>query len=78
MTNANPITVTGAHAVTLSASQEVLAIAKGGAAAFVKQKLHDRALHETVMQLNNEFLYGSVSEREDARKALARLGFADV
>ncbi|MEL6841066.1 MAG: hypothetical protein AAFP85_17420 [Pseudomonadota bacterium] len=61
-----------------SASQEVLSIEKGGAAAFVQQRLHDRMLHETVVKLNQEYLFGTPDEREDARKALTRLGFAEV
>ncbi len=61
-----------------SASQEVLSIEKGGAVAFIQQRLHDRNLHETVAKLNQEYLFGSPAEREDARKALTRLGFAEV
>jgi hypothetical protein len=34
-------------------------IEKGGAAALVKQKLNDRALHATVVRLNNEYLFGT-------------------
>ena len=64
--------------VAQSASQEVLSIEKGGAVAFVRQRLHDRLLHETVMKLNQEFLFGTPDEREDARRALTRLGFAEV
>lgn len=60
-----------------SASQEVLGIEEGGAAAFVQQRLHDRNLHQTVAKLNQEYLFGTPGEREDARKALTRLGFAD-
>lgn len=66
------------NATTLSASQEVLGIEKGGAAAFVKQKLHDRELHVTVMELNNELLFGNPLQREEARQALNRLGFAEI
>jgi len=64
--------------VTQSASQEVLSIEEGGAAAFVRQRLNDRILHETVAKLNQEFLFGTPDEREDARRALTRLGFAEV
>ncbi|MDX8346828.1 hypothetical protein SLH49_02410 [Cognatiyoonia sp. IB215446] len=63
---------------TQSASQEVLSIEKGGAMAFIQQQLHDRLLHETVVKLNQEYLFGTPNEREDARKALTRLGFAEV
>lgn len=64
--------------VAQTASQEVLSIEKGGAAAFVQQQLHDRSLHGTVVKLNKEFLFGTPHERENARKALTRLGFAEV
>lgn len=66
------------NAITMSASQEVLGIEKGGAAAFVKQKLHDRELHVTVIELNNAFLFGNPVQREEARQALHRLGFAEI
>ena len=58
-------------------SRDVLNIEKGAAAAFVKQQIDDRMLHETVAQLNKEVLFGAPTERVDAQRALARLGFAD-
>lgn len=66
------------HTTFMTASQEVLGVEKGGIKAFVQQKLHDRCLHETVVQLNNDVLFGTAIESEAARKALARLGFAEV
>lgn len=61
-----------------SVSQQILGIQRGGAAAFVRQKIQDRALHDTVAELNNDVLFGTAEERESARRALSRLGFAEV
>lgn len=56
-------------------SQNVLGLPESEIAPFVSRCVKERSLSSVVADLNNDLLFGTQTEREDAKKALQRIGF---
>ncbi|MGZ2256476.1 hypothetical protein ACVC7O_04170 [Roseobacter sp. A03A-229] len=56
-------------------SQGVLGLDENDVAPFVRRCIKERSLSRVVTTLNNDLLFGTQTERDDAKKALDRLGF---
>lgn len=56
-------------------SQSVLGLDENDVAPFVRGCIKERSLSRVVTTLNNDLLFGTQTERDDAKKALDRLGF---
>ncbi len=56
-------------------AHSVLGLDDNDIASFVRRCMKDRSLSKLVSSLNDELLFGTTSERDDAKRALNRLGF---
>lgn len=56
-------------------SHSVLNLGDGDVAPFVRKCVKERSLSKIVANLNNDLLYGTQTERVNAREALGRIGF---
>ncbi|MFK7880355.1 hypothetical protein [Roseobacter sp.] len=55
-------------------SLNVLELEDSEISRFIEQRIKKRSLSKLVTKLNNDILYGTSTERENAEKALDRLG----
>ncbi|WP_195819858.1 hypothetical protein [Roseobacter sp. MH60115] len=59
-------------------SRNVMGLDDGEIAPFVRKCVKERSLSRVVTSLNNDLLFGTQTERDDARIALQRIGFSDI
>lgn len=56
-------------------SHNVMGLDDGEIAPFVRKCVKERSLRAVITNLNNDLLFGTQTERDDARSALQRIGF---
>lgn len=56
-------------------SHNVMGLDDGEIAPFVRKCVKERSLSTVITNLNNDLLFGTQTERDDARSALQRIGF---
>lgn len=59
----------------VSPAASVLSIDPAEVAVFIRKCVQERSLSTLVSDLNDDLLFGTAEQREDARCALLRLGF---
>lgn len=56
-------------------SHSVMGLDEGEIAPFVRKCVKERSLSAVIANLNNDLLFGTQTEQDDARTALQRIGF---
>ncbi len=56
-------------------SHSILGLSENDVAAFVRRCVKERSLSRLVAALNKDLMFGTQTERDDAKEALHRLGF---